>query len=106
MKRHPFNAFSLVFGVILILFAAWVASGEWLSGIPQWFLPAGVIVVGAALMSPLFTSRGSNRRRPEESGDGDQPWEASNTPPGESSSLDGPVNGQDGTSSAQVTSEA
>ena len=25
MKRHPFNVFSLVFGIVLILLAAWAA---------------------------------------------------------------------------------
>ena len=37
MKRHTFNAFSLVFGAILILVAAWSAfSGQgWLFGIPK-----------------------------------------------------------------------
>ena len=82
MKRRPFNVFSLVFGVILILLAAWIAFPVrgWLFGIPHWFLPAAVILVGAALMSPLFTSREGNSRGPKGSGDVEQSWEESKTP--------------------------
>ncbi len=58
MKRHPFNIFSLLFGSILILLAAWIAFPVrgWLFSIPRWFLPTVVILIGAALMGPLFTS--------------------------------------------------
>ena len=84
MKRHTFNVFPLVFGAILILVAAWSAfSGQgWLFGIPYWFLPAAVILVGAALMSPLFASRQSNRRHPEENGEVAQSQETNNPLPG------------------------
>ena len=84
MKRHSLNVFSLVFGLILILAAAWIAfpARGWLFGIPHWFLPAAVILVGAALMSPLLTSRDRNTRSPGESGDVDEPREATKTPPG------------------------
>ena len=107
MKRHSFNAFSLVFGVILILLAAWIAfpAQGWLFGIPHWLLPAAVILVGAALMSPLFTARESNRGGPEESGDVEQLLEVSKTPPGEASTSDRSTDGHD-TSSGRATNEA
>lgn len=100
MKRHSLNVFSLVFGVILILLATWIAfpARGWLFGIPEWFLPGAVILVGAALMSPLFTSKENKRRGPEETGHVDQPWDVSKTPAGESSSPDWLTDGQDGTS--------
>ena len=84
MKRHTFNVFSLVFGAILILAAAWSAfSGQgWLFGIPHWFLPTAVILAGAALMSPLFTSRQRNKTHPQKNGDVAQSQEANNPPPG------------------------
>ena len=84
MKRHTFNVFSLVFGVILILVAAWSAfSGRgWLFDIPHWLVPAAVILIGAALISPLFASRQSNREHPEGNGEVAQSPEANNTPPG------------------------
>lgn len=58
MKRHPFRLFSLLLGSILILLAAWISfpTRGWVFATPQWFLPTVVILVGAALMSPLFTS--------------------------------------------------
>ena len=84
MKRHTFNAFSLVFGAILILVAAWSAfSGPgWLFGIPHWLVPTAAILVGAALISPLFASKQSNRRHPEENGEVAQSQEVDNPAPG------------------------
>ena len=84
MKRHTFNAFSLVFGAILILAAAWSAfSGQgWLFDIPHWLVPTAAILVGAALISPLFASKQSNRRHPEENGKVAQSPETDNPPPG------------------------
>ena len=68
MKRHPFNVWSLLFGVGLILLAAWIAFpwGGWLFGLPRWLPPATVILVGAALMTPLFTSGKRAGRSPVE----------------------------------------
>ncbi|MCQ3804087.1 MAG: hypothetical protein OXC98_07930 [bacterium] len=61
MKRHPLNLFSLVFGSVLILVAAWAVwigfpARGWFFDASHWLFPAVVIVVGVALMSPLFTS--------------------------------------------------
>ncbi len=100
MKRHPVNVFPLAFGIILILLAAWIAVPDqgWLFDPPRWLLPAAVILVGAALMSPLFTSKENKKRGPEESGHGNQPWEASEAPAGESSSPGWLGDEQDGTS--------
>ena len=83
MKRHTFNVFSLVLGVILILLAAWIAfpARGWPFGVPRWFLPAAVILVGAALMSPLFTSRAGDTASAEEDPDVYPSGEASETPP-------------------------
>lgn len=69
MKRHPLNVFPLVFGAVLILLAARIALPVrgWLFDIPRWFLPAAVIVIGAALMSPLFTLRNAQKSRSGES---------------------------------------
>lgn len=59
MKRHPLNTFSLVFGVILLLAAVWIAfpTRGWLFDIPQWLPSVAVILVGVALIGPLFKSR-------------------------------------------------
>ncbi len=61
MKRHPLNVFSLLFGIVLILAATWTAFAPrgWLFASTQWqlVLPAAAILLGAALMSPLFTTR-------------------------------------------------
>ena len=107
MKRRPFNVFSLVFGVILILLAAWIAfpTRGWLFGTPQWLLPAAVILVGAALMSPLFTSREGNTRSPGESSAVEQYSDVSRTPPGEASTPDRPADELDGASSSHATKE-
>ena len=108
MRRHSFNVFSLVFGVILILLAAWIAfpARGWLFGTPQWLLPVVVILVGAALMSPLFTSKENNRRSPEESAAVEQPWEVPKTPPGEASPPERPAGAHDGPYSGQASEEA
>ena len=100
MKRHPFNVFPLAFGIILILLAAWIAIPDqgWLFDPPRWLLPAAVILVGAALMSPLFISKENKRRGPEETGHVDQPRDVSKTPAGESSRPDWLTDGQDGSS--------
>lgn len=93
MKRHSVNVFSLVFGVLLILLAAWIAYPVrgWWYGTPRWLLPAAVILVGAALMSPLFTSLAGNDRSSEESGDVEQNPEMSTTPQGKASTPDRPA---------------
>lgn len=105
MKRRQFNVFSLVFGVILILLAAWIAfpARGWLFGTPQWLLPAAVILVGAALMSPLFTSKMINARSQEESGGVEQNPEVGKTLHGEASTPDRSANEHDGDSSGQTT---
>ena len=85
MKRHTFNVFSLVLGVILILFAAWIAfpARGWPFGVPPWFLPAAVILVGAALMSPLFTSRDGNDTSSTDNPGAEPPGGESETSPEE-----------------------
>ncbi len=82
MKRHPFSVFSLVFGIVLILLAASIAfpARGWLIGTPHWLLPAAVILVGAALMSPLFTTMQS-KKTPRDEAEGNAPGEATDTPP-------------------------
>ena len=81
MKRHPFNVFSLVVGVMLILLAGWVAfpTGDWLFDRPRWLLPAAVILLGAGLMAPLFTGRAGDQ---QPSGTG-LPEEQTDTAPSE-----------------------
>ena len=84
MKRHSLNVFSLVFGVILVLLAASTAfapEGWWFSAPPwQWqlVLPAAAILLGVALMSPLFTARqrdksGGNETEDDAAGDPTDP---------------------------------
>ena len=70
MKRHSFKAFSLVFGVMLILLSGWVAfpSGDWLFGVPRWLVPATVMLAGVGLINPLFF-----RSRAGDDGDLDPP---------------------------------
>ena len=101
MKRHSVNVFPLVFGVLLIMAAAWIAfpMRGWLFGTPHWLLPVAVILVGAALMSPLFTSRRDNGRDRDESGDADRPMETSETRPGEESTPEKTTDEHDGASS-------
>ena len=62
MKRHPFNVLSLMFGIFLILLAAWTTwfvfpIRAWVIDFSRWLVPAAAILVGAALLSPLFTSK-------------------------------------------------
>ena len=62
MKRHPFNLLSLMFGIFLILLAAWTTwfvfpIRAWVIDFSRWLVPAAAILVGAALLSPLFTPR-------------------------------------------------
>lgn len=93
MKRHSVNVFSLVFGVLLILLAVWIAYPVrgWWYGTPRWLLPAAVIVVGASLMSPLFTSRAGDEGSSEESADTEQNPDLSTTPQGGASTSDRPA---------------
>ncbi|MCY4367989.1 MAG: hypothetical protein OXF41_00925 [bacterium] len=107
MKRHSVNVFSLVFGVLLIMAAAWIAfpMRGWLFGTPHWLLPVAVILVGAALMSPLFTSRKENGRGREESGDAGSPMEANESRPGKESTSEGTTDERDGAAS-DVAAEA
>ena len=84
MKRHPFNLFSLTFGIFLILLAAWTTwiafpVRGWFIDSPRLLLPAVAILAGAALMSPLFTPKQQKAPRDETE---DYPSEASaDTPP-------------------------
>ena len=105
MKRHSFNVFSLALGVILTVLAAWIAfpGRGWLFGVPDWFLPVAVILVGAALMSPLLTSRESDRRDREERGAVDRPMEAGEARPGEESTPQENTDERDGASSDVTT---
>lgn len=62
MKRHPFNILSLLFGVFLILAAAsaaWITfpTPRWVLDFSDWLLPGAAILIGAALLSPLFTTK-------------------------------------------------
>ncbi|MDE0130769.1 MAG: hypothetical protein OXQ32_00705 [bacterium] len=62
MKRHPFNLLSLMFGIFLILLAAWTTwfafpIRAWVIDFSRWLVPAAAILVGAALLSPLFTPK-------------------------------------------------
>ena len=84
MRRHAFNVFSLVLGLVLIVLATWIAfpARSWLFGVPRWLLPAAVILVGAALMSPLLTSRDRPEKSPEQSGDVEPDQAMINTPSG------------------------
>jgi hypothetical protein len=78
MKRHPFNIFSLIFGVGMILLAAWAAwtdlpiSKQFIVDISRWAVPVAAILVGAALLSPLFTSQ-RNKKTTRDGTDGDHP---------------------------------
>ena len=93
MKRHALNVFSLVFGVLLILAAAWIgfpARGWWFD-MPRWLLSAAVIVVGAALMSPVFTSKEVTSRSADQVDDVIPSGEGSQTAPGESVTTGSPA---------------
>ncbi len=105
MKRHSFNMFSLAFGLALIVLAAWIGfpARGWLFGTPRWLLPAVVILVGAVLMSPLFTSRADNGRNREENGAVDRPMEADEARPGEEPTSEGTTDKRDGASTDLAT---
>lgn len=78
MKRHPFNIFSLITGAVLVLLAAWAAwiavplRGSYIIDFSRWLVPASAILVGAALLSPLFTRRNS-KKTPEDEIREDEP---------------------------------
>ena len=78
MKRHPFNIFSLITGVVLVVLAAWAVwiavplRGSYIIDFSRWLVPAAAIVVGAALVSPLFTGR-KNKKTPEDEIQEDKP---------------------------------
>ncbi len=80
MKRHQFNVFSLMFGIVLILLAASAPfpARAWFFTTPHWLLPAAVILVGAALMSPLFTTMQS-KKTPRDETEGNTPGETTDT---------------------------
>ena len=74
MKRHPFNLFSLMFGTFLILLAAWTAwlafpVRGWVIDFSRWLLPAAAIMVGAALLSPLFRPKHQKQEPRDETED-------------------------------------
>ena len=107
MKRHPFNVFSLVLGVLLAVLAIWIVfpGRGWLFGVPDWFLPVAVILVGAALMSPLFTSRADDGSDSEESGAADRPVETVEARLGEESTRGRTTDDRE-SDSADLTTEA
>lgn len=76
MKRHPFNIFSLITGVVLVVLAAWAVwiavplRGSYVIDFSRWLVPAAAIVVGAALLSPLFTPRKNKKTPGDEIEDG------------------------------------
>ncbi|MDE0370834.1 MAG: hypothetical protein OXK16_10640 [bacterium] len=82
MKRHPFNVFSLGFGVVLILLAVGLVVPAELSdefsrfATVRWLLPLAMVLVGVSMLSSLF------RRR--ESGAEPDPVEAATETHGES----------------------
>ena len=74
MKRHPFNLLSLLFGTFLVLLAAWTTwlafpVRGWVIDFSRWLLPAAAILVGAALLSPLFTPKKAKKISGDESED-------------------------------------
>lgn len=105
MKRHSLNVFSLVFGVLLILAAAWIGfpTRGWWFDTPRWLLSAAVIVVGAALMSPVFTSKEATSRSADQVDDVVPSREGSPTPPGESVTAGPPEDGSVDGSSGQAS---
>lgn len=83
MKRHPFNVLSLIFGTFLVLAAVWATwigfpTRGWFFDTSRWLLPAAAILVGGALLSPLFTRQGEDTAADET--DGDPREEATVTP--------------------------
>ena len=74
MKRHPFNLLSLMFGIFLIGLAAWTTwfvfpIRAWVIDFSRWLVPAAAIVVGAALLGPLFTPKQRDNASGEETED-------------------------------------
>lgn len=86
MKRHPFNIFSLITGVVLVVLAAWAVwiavplRGSYVIDFSRWLVPAAAIVVGAALLSPLFTPNRNKKNHEDEIGDA-TPGVATDPPP-------------------------
>lgn len=78
MKRHPFNIFSLITGVVLVMLAAWAVwiavplQGSYVIDFSRWLVPAAAIVVGAALLSPLFKPK-NDKKTPEDEVQEDEP---------------------------------
>lgn len=72
MKRHPFNIYSLITGVALVLSAAWAVwitvplRGSFIVDFSRWLVPAAAILIGAALLSPLFTRRKNKKSSEDE----------------------------------------
>ena len=69
MKRHPFNLLSLMFGIFLVLLAAWTTwfvfpIRAWVIDFSRWLLPAAAILVGAALLQPPVQTESKTRRPP------------------------------------------
>ncbi len=50
MKRHPFDAFSFVFGVALLALALVVATGQVPRLQTAWLAPAALVTLGALLL--------------------------------------------------------
>ena len=107
MKRHPFKVFSLVFGLVLILLAAWIAfpSREWLFGFPRWLLPAAVILLGAGLITPLFTTRGGGKQPSGEDSDAEPPEDGDRMPPHERSNFEPDADRDEGVPSEAAVPE-
>lgn len=97
MKRHPFNVLPLMFGAGLILLAAWIAfpRGGWFFGLPRWLPPVAAILIGAALMTPLFTSRKNAGRSSDGGDEARPPSEAGKGAAGDPASLDPLPEGKD-----------
>lgn len=71
MKRHPFNLLSLLFGTFLVLLAAWTTwlafpVRGWVIDFSRWLIPTAAILVGAALLTPLFTPKQAKRTSGDE----------------------------------------
>lgn len=95
MKRHPFKTFPLVFGVMLILLAGWIAlpSGDWWwLGIPRWLLPVAAMLAGGALIIPLFTLRAEGEQPPGRQSDTELSPDGGMTSPGEGRGADPAAN--------------
>ena len=70
MRRHPFNVFSLGFGVVLILLAVGLVVPTDLSdefskiATFRWLLPLALVLVGVSMLSSLFR-RGDTVAEPD-----------------------------------------